>query len=128
MEQRRGEDLERRRGEGRAPVGSMTWAGSNAAARLARVAVSLTLVALACAPAAYGGTRPAPGVFVSPHSPAGQEYGIPLDQARTIGGHKGLFGAGITPPAGGGPHAGQRAHEGLAIARESKADAGGATP
>lgn len=67
--------------------------------------VLATLVA--CGPA-----QAEKGVHIDPHSPAGVEYAVPLDQARGDSAHHGAgsggsggsggstrFGAGITPPA-----------------------------
>ncbi len=63
-----------------------------------RIAAAILVSALCPAVAVAG----EPTVHVDPKSPAGQEYAIPLDQGRNIGGGSTgstgtLFGAGITP-------------------------------
>jgi hypothetical protein len=75
------------------------------------MALLATLAAASLAPAAAAQEE---GVSVDPDSPAGQEYAIPLEQARrdaagggnaghgSKGGGESLFGAGIEPAEGGG--------------------------
>src|SRR3954451_14163774 len=82
--------------------------------RVARVIVALALIAGASATADPAAAQE-PGVTIDPGSPAGKEYGFPLDVrlAAPIGREavqavaQLLFGVGVTPPgAGAGGRAG----------------------
>jgi cytochrome c biogenesis protein CcdA len=83
--------------------------------RAAGVPICGALAALAvCLPAtpALAAAGLEPGVHIDPGSPAEKQYVLPLSQARQTGAGKSsssssgpLFGAGITPPRGGGPTA-----------------------
>jgi hypothetical protein len=70
-----------------------------------RVLAGLLIASLAAATPALAAkyARLAPGVHGTPGSPAGQEYVIPLGQARNTAGGNGAkpFGQGITPAQGG---------------------------
>src|ERR1700760_4581502 len=94
--------------------------------RAARVSALVTVVTLAAScstPVLQSATALEPGVQIDPGSPAAQEYALPVGQARRTGsGREGapsspaqesaesasepLFGAGVTPSAGGKPGSG----------------------